>query len=47
VRSPLTGGTQIEIISPDYVTFAPEDRDLIPTGRAQNPYISAAFAALL
>jgi hypothetical protein len=24
-----TGGTQIEIISPDYVMFAPEDRDLI------------------
>ena len=23
------GGTQIEIISPDYVMFAPEDRDLI------------------
>jgi hypothetical protein len=24
-----TGGTQIEVISPDYVMFAPEDRDLI------------------
>jgi hypothetical protein len=24
-----TGGTQIEIISPDYVMFAPEDRDVI------------------
>jgi hypothetical protein len=24
-----TGGTQIEIVSPDYVMFAPEDRDLI------------------
>ena len=24
-----TGGTQIENISPDYVMFAPEDRDLI------------------
>jgi hypothetical protein len=23
------GGTQIEVISPDYVMFAPEDRDLI------------------
>jgi hypothetical protein len=24
-----TGGTKIEIVSPDYVMFAPEDRDLI------------------
>jgi len=24
-----TGGTQIEIVSPDYVMFAPEDRDLM------------------
>ena len=24
-----TGGTQIEIVSPDHVMFAPEDRDLI------------------
>ena len=24
-----TGGTQIEIMSPDYVMFAPEDRDLV------------------
>jgi hypothetical protein len=24
-----TGGTQIEVTSPDYVMFAPEDRDLI------------------
>jgi hypothetical protein len=24
-----TGGTQIEILSPDYVMFAPEDLDLI------------------
>jgi hypothetical protein len=24
-----TGGTQIEVISPDYVMFAPEDRNLI------------------
>jgi hypothetical protein len=24
-----TGGTQIEVISPDYVMFAPEDRDLV------------------
>ena len=24
-----TGGTQIEIVSPDYVMFAPEDRDLV------------------
>jgi hypothetical protein len=24
-----TGGTQIEIMSPDYVMFAPEDSDLV------------------
>ena len=24
-----TGGTQIEIVAPDYIMFAPEDRDLV------------------
>lgn len=28
-RIETTGGTQIEIVSPDYVMFAPEDRDLV------------------